>query len=261
MDMPEIDIPLKADVRALLNIPECEFLRLPLPSPTKVQLPTGATLKAFTDISKGIPTDCAMSFNLLVQLAPLLASMECLIKILKLIKPLIDVVGSLGPPPDPIKLPKAITDFTKAAADLAPCLLIPTPANMIPFIRDLLCLILKMLKCFRDELKTILGVMTGLTLQLNLAEAAGNIELQNSLKCAKENAELSAKHLTTAIEPLGVILDLIGPFLGIAGVQPIKLPQIGSDTDLASLNAAVEALQSVVSVLQTATDALGGCGT
>ena len=106
------------------------------PRPPRCSCRPAATLKAFTDISKGIPTDCAMTFNLLVQLAPLLASMECLLKILKLIKPLVDVVGSLGPPPDPIKLPKAIVDFTKAAVDLAPCLLIPTPANMIPFVRD-----------------------------------------------------------------------------------------------------------------------------
>src|SRR5262245_39381898 len=257
--MAEIDIPLKPDVRALLDIPECKFIRLPLPSPTKVQLPTGASLKAFTDISKGIPTDCSLSFNLLLPLAPLLASMECLVKILKLIKPLIDVVGSLGPPADPIKLPKAIVDFGKAAADLAPCLLIPTPANMIPFIRDLLCLILKMLQCFIGELRTVVGLMSGLTLQLNLAQASGNIELQQSLECAQENAALSAQPLTSAIEPLGVILDLVGPLMGIAGVQPIKLPQIGSDTDLEALNSAIEALQTVASTIQVAADALGGC--
>ena len=258
--MPEIDIPLKADVRALLDMPACEFIRLPSPSPTKVQLPTGASLKAFTDISKGIPTDCSMTLNLLVQLAPLLASMECLVKILKLIKPLIDVVGSLGPPPDPIKLPKAIVDFMKAADDLVPCLLIPTPANMIPFVRDLLCLILKMLNCFLGQLKTIVGLMSGLTLQLNLAQASGNIELQQSLECAQENAALSAQHLTSGIEPIGVILDLVGPFLGIAGVQPIKLPQIGSDTDPQALNTTIETLQTVVSTIQVAVDALGGCG-
>lgn len=258
--MPEIDIPLKPDVRALFDIPPCEMVKLPMPSPMKVQLPTGASLKAFTDISKGIPTDCAMTFNLLVQLAPLLASMECLIKILKLIKPLIDVVGGIGPPPDAIKLGKAIPEFMKAAADLVPCLLIPTPANIIPFIRDLLCLILKVLHCFLGQLKSILGVMSGLKLQLDLAAASGNVELQNSLQCAQENAELSAKHLTTAIEPIGVILDLIGPLMGIAGVQAIKLPQFGSDADLAALNQTVQTLQTVVSTIQVAADALGGCG-
>ena len=35
-----------------------------------------------------------MTFNLMVQIAPLLASMDCILKILKLIKPLIDVVKS-----------------------------------------------------------------------------------------------------------------------------------------------------------------------
>jgi len=41
--------------------------------------------------------------------------------------------------------------FAKAAADLAPCLLVPTPANLIPFLRDILCLILKLLHCFLNH--------------------------------------------------------------------------------------------------------------
>ena len=100
----------------------------------------------------------------------------------------------------------------------------------------------------------------GLTLQLNAARAAGNIELQRSLECAQENAALSAQHLTSAIEPIGVILDLVGPLMGIAGVQPVKLPQIGSDTDVAALDATIQTLQTVVATLQVIVDGLGGCG-
>jgi len=63
--MPQIDIPLKPDIRKLLDMTPCEFVKLPAPAPMKVQLPTGSTIKAFTDISKGIPTDCSMTLNLL----------------------------------------------------------------------------------------------------------------------------------------------------------------------------------------------------
>ena len=100
-------------------------IKLPSPKPLKVQLPTGGSLQAFADISKGIPTDCAMTFSLLVQIAPFLAGTECLFKLLALIGPLIDVIKGLAGP-DPIKLAKALPKFLKAAEKLAPCLLVVT---------------------------------------------------------------------------------------------------------------------------------------
>jgi hypothetical protein len=252
--MPNIDIPVPVDLQKLFQLPPCEEIKLPLPAPISIQLPSGGSLKAFTDISKGIPTDCSMTFNLLVQIAPLLASMECLVKILKLLKPLIDVVNGLPFPPV-----KAIQEFAKAASDLVPCFLIPTPANMIPFIRDILCLIIKVLNCFLGQMKTIVGMMQGLTVQLNAARASGNAELQSTIECAQANAQISAQHLTKSIEPIGVLLDLIGPFMGIAGVQPIQLPTLGDQTDLQALNQTIQTMQGVVGGMQVVVDTLGGC--
>ena len=110
-----------------------------------------------------------MTFSLMLQIAPFLAVSDCLLKILKLLKPLIDVVKSLGPPPDPIKFPAAIEDSSKAAVDLAPCLLVPTPLAIIPFIRDLLCLILRVLQVLLSQLNSLIKLMQGLEIQLNLA--------------------------------------------------------------------------------------------
>jgi hypothetical protein len=250
--MPTLDIPISADLNGLLELPPCDELKLPLPEKVKIKLPTGGTLQAFTDISKGIPNDCSMTFNLLVQIAPLLASMECLVKILVFLKSLLDVVP--GPP-----TPAALQKFAKATAGLAECFLVPTPANIIPFVRDILCLILKVLNCVIGQLKTILAVLSGVTLQLSTARAAGNTELEQALQCAQENAQISAQHLTASMEPLGVILDLVGPLMGIAGVQPIQMPTLGSNTDLASLNSTLEAIQGVAGVIQIVVDALGGC--
>lgn len=254
--MPSIDIPVPINLQKMFDLPPCEKIKLPPPpSPIKIQLPTGGSIQAFSDISKGVPTDCSMTFNLLVQLAPLLASMECLVNVLKLIKPLIDIVNGLPVPPL-----KAIKEFGDAVKDVAECLLIPTPANMIPFVRDILCLILKVLDCFLGQLNSLIGTMSGLALQLNAARQSGNIELQRALECSQENAAISAQHLTKSIEPIGALLDLVGPFMGIAGVQPIQLPKLGSQTDLQSLNQVVETVQSVVGAIQIVVDALGGCG-
>jgi hypothetical protein len=252
--MPSIDIEVDADLKKLFELPPCEEIRLPQPKPLKIQLPTGGSLSAVSDIARGIPNDCSLSFNLLAQLGPFLASIECLLKVLKLLKPLIDIVNGLPVPPV-----KAIQKFAKAAVDLAPCLLVPTPANMIPFIRDILCLILKLLKCFLGQMKTILAMMSGLQLRLDAALASGNAELAHALQCAQENASLSAQHLTQSVEPIKVLLELLGPFFGIAGVQPIQLPALGSAADVESLNQVVQTVQTVVATIQIVVDALGGC--
>jgi hypothetical protein len=253
--MPNIDIPLPVDLNEQLQLPKCADIRVPLPKPLKITLPTGGTIKAVADLSKGIPSDCAMTFSLMVQLAPMLASMECLIKILKLLKPLVDVVTNLPMPPV-----KAVQEFAKAAVDLAPCFLIPTPANIIPFIRDVLCLILRVLNCLLGQLKTLVALMRGIQLQLDAARAAGNFELEETLKCAQANAEASGQHMTKAIEPIGVILDLVGPLMGLAGVEPIQLPSLGSQSDLNALMEVIKTLQGVVGTLEVVVEGLGGCG-
>jgi hypothetical protein len=201
-----------------------------------------------------------MIFNLMLQLAPFMAATECLFKLLALIAPLIDVVKGLGPPPDPIKLGQAIPKFLKAAADLAPCLLVVTGAPLIPFIRDLLCLIIKALNCFVDQLESILGVMSGLTLDLSNAISSGNTELQRTLECAQENAAIAADHLTKSVEPIGVILKMAGPLMGLAGVPAIELPALGSETDVESLEETIKTMKQVIGTLQIAVDAIGGCG-
>ncbi|HWG95759.1 MAG TPA: hypothetical protein VN647_01645 [Nitrospira sp.] len=256
--MPNIDVTVSSDLKKLFELPPCKDVKLPGPKPVKVTLPTGGSIQAFADISKGIPTDCSMSFNLMVQLAPFLAASDCLLKLLGIIAPLIDVVKGLGPPPDPIKLGGAIPKFIKAAEKLAPCLLVVTGAPLIPFIRDVLALIIKILNCFLGQLKTIMGVMNGLSLQIATAAQDGNSELQSILECARENAATSSEHLMKSIEPIGVLLELLGPILELAGQPSIQLPKVGSQTDMDSLNQVIETMQTVLATLQTIVEALGG---
>src|SRR5437667_3284393 len=256
--MPNIDITVESDLEETFQLPSCTELGLPNPGPLKIQLPTGGSIQAFADISKGIPTDCALTFSLMIQIAPFLAATECLLKVLKLLKPLIDVVGSLGPPPDPIKLPKAIQEFAKAAVDLAPCLLVPTPASILPFIKDLLCLILKVLNCFLSQMTSLLKIMGPLARQLQAAQADGNSELAATIQCAQKNAQIQGAQLMNSLGPVGVLLDLAGPLFGIAGVQPIQLPSLGSATDLNALKSVVQRVQSVKATIQIVAAGLGG---
>jgi hypothetical protein len=252
--MPNIDIQVDADLSQLFQLPPCADLKLPDASGLSIQLPTGGALQAFADISKGIPTDCALTFSLMLQIAPFLASIACLVKVLKLLKPLIDVIKGLPVPPV-----GALIEFGEAAVALAPCLLIPTPASIIPFIRDLLCLILKVLNCFLSQMKSLIRILGPLTLDLEAAQQSGNDELVATLQCANQNAMTQAGQIMNSLGPVGMLLQIAGPLFDIAGVPAITLPAMGSASDLAALNSAIEAMQSVTGDIQIAVDLLGGC--
>jgi hypothetical protein len=188
-----------------------------------IQLPTGGTLVGFNNPYP--PTsDCSTIVNLQAQVAPLIASMNCQLKILKLLKPLIDVVKGL---PNPSV--QAIQAFVSAAEELAPCLLVPTPAGVLPFLKDLLCLEIRSLNCF---LRNLENALEGLT---------------------------AARGVLDSYPPIVATLNLAGPLLQIAGFTPPQAPVLGDGTDAASLKADQAAVGGFVASLQTMADALGGC--
>lgn len=252
--MPNIDVPVPDELAELMAAPKCIDLSLPKPQTMKITLPSGGNIQALHDLGKSIPTDCSLSFSLMLQIMPLLASMECVIKILKLIKPLSDIVTNLPVPPV-----KAVKEFGEAVADLAPCFLSITPAGMIPFVRDILCLILALLRCLIGQLRTVANVMEGLTLNLKAAEDSGNKDLAATIKCAQENSAASLQHLMNGFGPIGAVLELMGPFMAIAGVDAIKLPAMGDAEDAEGVNSTIETLLGVVDTIQPICDALGGC--
>jgi hypothetical protein len=159
----------------------------------------------------------------------------------------------------PVPPVSALVEFGEAAAALAPCLLIPTPAAIIPFVKDLLCLILKVLECFLSQIKSLVNILGPLELQLNTAQQSGNDELVATLQCAQQNAQTQAGQIMSSLGPAGMLLDLAGPLFDIAGVPAISLPALGSASDVAALNNVVQTIQSVVGTIQIAVDALGGC--
>jgi hypothetical protein len=254
--MANINIPVDADLAELLKVPSCIDLSLPKPKKLKITLPSGGTLNAFTDLSKGVPTDCSLTFSLMLQLAPLLASMDCLLKILALLGPLVEIVKGLPFPPV-----SAVKKFIKAATDLAPCLAIPSGAPLIPFVRDILCLIAALLRCFVGQLKTIRKLMAGLSLQIQAAQDSGNTQLMATLECAQQNAQASASGTMSALEPVFALLSLVSPVMQMAGAPALSVsaPALGSQADVAALDTLVTTLQSITDAVSTAAEALGGC--
>jgi hypothetical protein len=252
--MTTIDIPLPDSISGLLQTPVC--VQLPKPGKMEITLPWGgATIKAFSDISKGIPDNCSLSFSLALQIAPLLANMKCLIEALKVIKPLMAVITALTKPDPPAAI-QALPDLLSAVGPLIECIekfFIGIPL----FLRDLLLLLSKLLGCVVQQLRSILNVMKGLSLQITSAQSDGNAELLATLQCAQKNAETSAEYSMSAIEPILVLLSLAEPLFGLAGVDPIKSPQIGSDQSLEAMETVIDVLDETAKALHLAAEALG----
>lgn len=254
--MAQFDIPVPDALQEMFDLPSCADISIPKPSPLKVTLPGGGTLSAFSDLSKGVPTDCAMTFSLLMQIGPFLGSIECLVKVLKLAETVVEVLKSMT---SITGILSGIPKIIKAAEPVLECALSFTPAGLIPFIRDLLCLILKVLNCFLGQMKSILRILNETSLQISIAQSSGNDDLLASLQCAQANAMTQAEHLTASLEAVGVVLELAGDLMQIVGVSPIQLPTAGAKPDLDALNAMVQSVQAVVGTIQVVVDALGGC--
>ncbi|GGL14660.1 hypothetical protein [Nocardia jinanensis] len=244
--MATYDIPVSEPLEQALAPLSCVDMSLPMPAPLEVNLPFGGSIKAFVDMSKGIPTDCSMNFNLMLQIAPLLAALECPIKMLKLLKPLIDIVQAL-PTMDMATIGKAMPEFTDAAVAVATCF---TAFGKVPLmIEDLLRLIRSVLRCLLGQLRTIRNAMNGLALRFG--EAEGRPELRAQLECAQKNLATQAQAMTSSLEPIAGVLALAGTLAEIAGMElNISLETGGAPPE------DTEALDEVIAVLETAVSAI-----
>jgi hypothetical protein len=195
-----------------------------------------------------------MNFNLALQMAPIMASMECLLKILKFISAVKSALEAAKNPPD---IPKAISDLLKAIEDVMPCvnMVIVPPLNMIPFVKSLLLMIARMLRCTAQALRSAIEIMDGISLDLKTAQEDGNDDLAQQLECAKENAQLAMEGTMVSLEPVMILLDIAKPFLEIAGVSA-GVPQIASDGTLDGMKSALETIETTGQTLEDVANAL-----
>jgi len=249
----QFDVPVPEELQKFLAKPRCAEISLPEPGSVSLNLPSGGTIKGIGDVTKGIPTDCSLNVSLMLQLGPILANLECFIRVLKLIKPLIDVIKGLPFPPV-----KAIADFGEAATDVVECIVkFTTPAGMIPFVKDILCLIIRILNCMLDQMNSLLALMEKLTLSFDAAD--GNAVQQELIKCAQDNAQRSANAQLQAVEPVMVILEIAAPIFEIAQVGPIEIPTFEGVEGVEQMRGFLTTMESFVDTLQLVADGLGGC--
>jgi hypothetical protein len=258
--LPTIDIPLPAALSEALAVPRCADLRLPEPKTLSISLPTGAVLPAVNDFTRGIPTDCSLAFNLLAQIGPVMGNLHCVISILKLVEPIVNIVTGLAKVPPEPPGPELVQKLAEAVPDAMECIvkLVVPQAGLVIFLRDVLDLIAKLLGCMCQHLGSLADMLDGLSLKIS-AVGPDNAELLASLACAQENAARSGAMMMASIEPLQALIALAKPLASIAGQDlDVDLSGLGSPESAEKIREIVEKIQPIVETLKTIAQALGG---
>lgn len=245
--MPTIDIALPDELMQALTPPACLDLRLPTPELRSLTLPIGGELQGLADFTHGIPTECSMNFSLILQLAPMMASMECLLKILAFFGDLVNA---------PTNPPEFIAAFIDGLSALEACVGMVLPVGMFCFVKDLLELIASILLCVVEALTSVLDILTGLQIQISTATAAGNTDLLSALQCSQENATTAALGVMQSLQPVTVLLKLAAPFMKIAGVGAIALPSVVPADDLIAMNTLLKDLGTAAELIKSIADKL-----
>ena len=190
-----------------------------------------ANLKGFLDFSMGTPKDCTLSINLMLQLAPLLASMTCLLKMLAVLQAMKD--GLTSDPPDFLApLPKL--------GELVECFAAISWPTIAITIKAVLELVINFLSCFIDQLKSLLTFQAS----IDLSSAEGNPVLRASLECARENAQNSIDNLMLSLEPIKPLFDMSKSLAGVVGME-LELPDV---TELSKASGKVEVIGDIEKV-------------
>ena len=247
MDYP-IDVELPEKLKAYLIPPDCPTVTLPKLGKANLCLPLGGKMQGMVDARNAIPDDCTLNFSLLLQLPPLLGSIECLVKILKLIKPLMDFITAVKDV-NPPGIANAVGDLLPAGEDLINTCVLELVLGPPRFIRDLLLLIAKILHCIAGTLHSIAQLMGGINLSIQTAKADDNSLLLQQLQCALENAQNQAEAAMGQLDMIAAVLAIAEPFFGLAGVPTITLPTFGSSADAESLDATAGALEQLSQAL------------
>jgi hypothetical protein len=188
-------------------IPCIELPNLP---PMKITLPFGIELNAVADFSKGPPSNCTLIQSLMVQLAPALAGMACIFKMLNVFVQL----SKMASVKTPLDVVSGIVNVAEAAAALSECFAFPL--QIICMIVGILNMIISFLLCIIEAVESLLKFRLGIDFSLT----AGNPTLLATLTCAQNNADASGAQLRQALLLIEPLLIVIQPILGMAPSAP-----------------------------------------
>lgn len=214
------------------------------PNPKKFQipLPFGGSLKPLVDMSKGPPSDCELVHSLMLQLTPMLAGMECMLRVLNVIVALKATAESGF---------TKIGDLIDAINDLTDCFGLLSPSGIGKLIAAILRIIIAYLNCFIDAFMSIYTFSA----ELDITEAGDNPVFLNSVQCAKQNSDKSMDTLMGTMEGAQSLMEILDMIAKI-GNLPLKLPSLSDIAGEEDPLEAIEKLRDMLEELEQIADSL-----
>jgi hypothetical protein len=226
----------------------------PAPQARTLTLPNGASLTGMVDLPRGVSDQCRVSMNLMLQLGPFLASIECLLHVLEFVQWCIDFVKKVPDvPTDPTGVIRQLEKLPPIAEHLEKCFGFVLPTAVCPFIKDVLTMVRDFIECVTEVLDSVLK--QNLELQVKFGDAQGNPELLEVLQLAQSNLDATQAQAAQSMAPVLSLLSALGVFFDIMGVGQLALPSI-DDLTGGELDPVLQVLKDLVEVLTAVIEAL-----
>jgi hypothetical protein len=224
------------------------------PAPPKqltIRLPTGAALTSSAELPKGMDEQCKVAFNMLLQLGPFMASIQCLVDILQFV---FDTAEFAKAAPDVIKMAKTAVKIGQDAEKLTACFgwfLGPIP--LCQFVKDVLTMIHEFITCLLELMDSVLTQQ--LELQVKMGDAQDNPELLDVLNLAQDNLSATMGQAVNSMGPILNLLQLMGGFMQTVGAGGLSVPSLDQLTG-GSVEAALQPIKDLNDALGVIIEAL-----
>lgn len=203
------------------------------PEPLSMTLPGGVTMQQ-QDLLKAIQPA-------LTPLMPVFNILDAVIAVFNTVKA---IPESLGPPPDPTKLVKAIVEMTKKVSKL----LRLVPQLSLPYtILGVVDLVLDTLSTLRNQLLFLQRQSSQVGAMMQRAAELNDAGLAAVAACARANLEQEAANLGKGLGALGTLLGILNVFLAMVGGPAAPDPSAISGKPLDEM---VKPLDELVKTLQ-----------
>ena len=194
---------------------------IPQATPITIPMPFGVDIKAITDMSKGVPSDCAIVHSMMLQLMPMLSGFACVLKILNVISALEEALNA-----KPVPLVPGIPKILSAIKDLSNCIPPLSAPAWLEMIKAILQMILAYIGCLIQSFESIRNFKAG----IDLNAEGGTPLLLNTLDCAKNNADTSLASLMSAMAPIEPLLKFLEPIAKVVGIDLSGMSLSGSSS-------------------------------
>jgi hypothetical protein len=219
-----------------------------------IRMPAGATICANWPLDR-VPTALELAKVIfaainaaLAPLRPIFILFDVIIAIFDCILSIPKSIALLNPGP-------VISCITKLAQLIATIISMLPPISVIVMVADILDVLVVLLQGLIDQLNKIKAAYQRIVTAELRATQLGNVSLQAILDCEKGNLELEIQDMNESLAPLNKLLAVVGLFMSLIGITALN--SIGDvPTDLNQLDAAIEQLQNVKTVVATVRSAI-----